>query len=72
MRVQVFGVSGATATVSVESRTAALCRRDQKDMFETKSQQWKTRVVSALAGLILVSMAVQAKMGYGVFLGPLH
>ncbi|WP_254924250.1 MULTISPECIES: hypothetical protein [Nocardiaceae] len=41
-------------------------------MFETKSQQWKTRVVSALAGLILVSMAVQAKMGYGVFLGPLH
>lgn len=67
-----FGVSGATATVSVESRTAALCRRDQKDMFETKSQQWKTRVVGALVGLILVGSVVQAKMGFSFFLGPLN
>lgn len=67
-----FGVSGATATVSVESRTAALCRRDQEEMFETKSQQWKTRVVGAVVGLILVGTVVQAKMGYGFFLGPLN
>jgi hypothetical protein len=41
-------------------------------MFETKSQQWETRVVGALVGLILVGSVVQAKMGYGFFLGPLH
>ncbi|WP_143546720.1 hypothetical protein [Rhodococcus sp. 06-235-1A] len=65
-------MSGATATVSVESRTAALCRRDQEEMFETKSQQWKTRVIGAVVGLILVGTVVQAKTGYGFFLGPLN
>ncbi|MCZ4278534.1 MULTISPECIES: hypothetical protein [Nocardiaceae] len=41
-------------------------------MFETKSQQWKTRVVGALVGLILVGSVVQAKMGFSFFLGPLN
>jgi hypothetical protein len=41
-------------------------------MFETKSQQWKTRVVGAFVGLILVGSVVQAKMGFSVFVGPLN